>query len=57
MQIDRRIVSGEAEEFDDPLRLAQRIGRNQMAALGKVFNTGQKLGDFRGGIGMLVDSR
>ena len=35
MQIDRAVVTGLANERDDALRLAERIGADQMRALGK----------------------
>ncbi len=52
MQIDRRVVPGLAQERDDALRLAERIGADEMGALGKQRDRVQKLGDLGVGIAM-----
>ena len=43
MQIDRRVVAGRAQQRDHALRLAERIGADQMRALRKQRHRGQQL--------------
>ncbi len=45
VQVDRLVVPGRTNERDDALRLAERIGADQMRALGKQFDRAQQLGD------------
>ena len=42
VQVDRRVVAGEAKQRDHALRLAQRIGADQMGALRKQRHRGQQ---------------
>ena len=50
MQIDRLVVSRLADQRDHALRLAERIGADQMRALGKQRDRMQKLADLAVGI-------
>ena len=52
MQIDRRVVSRFADQCDDALRLAERIGADQMRTFRKQRHRGQELRHFIGGIAM-----
>ena len=45
MQVDRRVVAGLAQQRDHALRLAERIGADEMRALGKQRDRAQQLGD------------
>ena len=50
VQIDRLVVAGLADERDDALRLAERIGADEMRPLGKQRDRMQQLGDLAVGI-------
>ena len=50
MQIDRRVVAGLAQQRDHALRLAERIGADEMRALGKQRDRMQQFGDLAVGI-------
>ena len=50
VQIDRLVVAGLAEQRDDALRLAERIGADEMRALGKQRDRVQQLGDLAVGV-------
>ena len=50
VQIDRRVVAGLAQQRDHALRLAERIGADQMRALGKQRDGTQKFCDLAVGI-------
>ena len=50
VQIDRRVVAGLAQQRDHALRLAERIGADEMRALGKQRDRAQQLGDLAVGI-------
>ena len=52
MQIDRCVIAGLAQQLDHALRLAERIGADQMRALGKQCDGGQQLLHLVGGIAM-----
>ncbi len=50
VQIDRRVIAGRAQQRDHALRLAERIGADQMRALGKQRHGRQQLLHLIGGI-------
>lgn len=52
MDVDRSVIAGIAQHADDPLRLAQCIGADEMRAFRKLFDGFYQLGDFVPGIGM-----
>ncbi len=53
MKEDRRVMAGFADQPDHPLRLAKRIGADDMAALRLCLDRGQEPGDFRPRVGVL----
>ncbi len=52
MQVDRLIVTRGAQQRDDALGLAERVGADEMRALGEEGNRAQELCDFGCGIAM-----
>lgn len=57
MKVYRRVIASEAEQHDDALSLAKRVGRDKMRALGKVFEADEKLGDLVPRFGMLENRK
>ena len=55
MQVDGPVVARLAQQGDDPLRLAQRIGTDDMRALRKEGEALQQPGDLVRGVGMAED--
>src|SRR5690606_29074333 len=46
VHVDRLVVAGIVDERHEPLRLAERIGTDEMRALGKQLDAFQQLRDF-----------
>ncbi len=55
VNIDGPVIAGIAQHADDPLRLAERIGTDEMRALGELFDGFQKLGDLVAAVGVAED--
>ncbi|GJE41460.1 hypothetical protein AEGHOMDF_0626 [Methylobacterium soli] len=51
VQVDRPVVAGLPQQRHDALRLAERVGADDVGALGKQGHGGQELGDLLAGIG------
>ena len=57
MDVDRLLPPRLADERDEPLRLAERIGADHVGALGKQGHGGEKLCGLAARVGMAVDGQ